>query len=326
MSIESLLDFASGHHGLLRLRDAHREQVGRKVLDRLCQRSILEFLTGGVYRVRGSADSWHQRALAGVWTTGGHAQASHRTGGAIWGLPRARRSGIEVLVPRGSGAHTRWARQHETRHLTASDVDEHNAIPVTSIERTLVDLAATLPMGELARWLDDADALELTSFRAVAAHLRGMPTQGRKGVRVLRVLLKERIGTPLESKDTFEEIVRRILERANLPTPVRQQVVEHGTDRYYLDFAWPEYMVAVECDGMVGHSKPSAQVYDLHRQNVVIEAGWNLRRFPWSEVHDHPDRVLDMVHRALVTNGWTPPPLKLTPTSPAGGAGGVSVR
>ncbi len=307
MSLESLLDFASGHHGLLRLCDAQQAEVGRKVLDRLCDRSILEFLTGGVYRVRGSADSWHQRVLAGVWTTGGLARASHRTGAAIWGIPRARRSGVEVLVPRGSGAHTRWSRQHETRHLTAADVDERHGVPVTSIERTLVDLAAVLPMGELARWLDDAHSSKLTSFRAVAEHLRAMPTQGRRGVKMLRVLLEERIGTPLEGKDTFEEIMRRILSRSELPTPVRQQRVDDGPDRYYLDFAWPEHMVAVECDGMVGHSKPSAQVYDLHRQNVVIEAGWNLRRFPWSEVRYHPDRVIDTIRRALISSGWSPP-------------------
>lgn len=306
MSLESLLDHASRHHGLLHRADTEAHGIHRRTLDRLCDRAHLVPVANGVYRVRGSADTWHQRVLAGVLATGPQALASHRTAAALWGLPHARRSSVEVLVPRGIGAHHRLARQHETRHLTGHDVDLQDRIPVTSVERTVVDLAAVVPMGPLARLLDDVHELELSSFRRIDEFLDRMPTRGRRGVAVLRVLLEERIGTPKERKQPFEELLNGLITRSKLPPPVRQQRVDHDGQRFYVDFAWPEHRLAVECDGG-GHATPAAHAYDLNRQNVIIEQGWNLRRFPWSEVRFHPDRVLATIRRALVDGGWSPP-------------------
>lgn len=305
MSIDSLLEVASRHHGLLRVDLAQLHGVTRERLDRLRSRGLLTFEGHNVYRVTGSQATWRQQVLRGVWTTGTASFASHRTGAAIWGLNKGR--GIEVLVPKGSGARPAGVRVHETRHLTGIDVDERDSIRVTSIERTLVDLAAIVRMGRLARLLDEAHEQGLTTYRRVAQRLACMPTRGRKGVVMLRVLLEERIGTPAEAKNTFEEIMVGILQRSELPAPVRQQRVDSETGRYYLDFAWPEHMVAVECDGLESHGSPAAMAYDLHRQNTIIEAGWGLRRFPWSAVRFHPEQTLDTIRRALIASGWHGP-------------------
>lgn len=302
MSMETLLDFAARHHGLVRVDLAKSHGVTRERLDRLRARGFLTFEGHNVYRVAGSQATWRQQVLRGVWATGSTGFASHRTAAAVWGLCTGR--GIEVLVPKGSGARPPGVKVHETRHLMGVDVDEHDGIKVTSIERTLVDLAAVVRMGRLARLLDEAHERELTTYRHVARRLTRMPTRGRKGTVVLRVLLEERIGTPAEAKNTFEEILLGILHRSDLPSPVRQQRVDAGDERYYLDFAWPEHMVAVECDGLESHGSPAAMAYDLHRQNAIIEMGWNLRRFPWSAVRLHPEMTRDTIRRALVASGW----------------------
>lgn len=311
MTIESLLEAASQHHGLLRVDMAKAHGVTRERLDRLRVRGFLTFEGHNVYRVTGSQATWRQQVLRGVWATGAAGFASHRTAAALWGLCKGR--GIEVIVPKGSGARPTGVTVHETRHLTGLDVDEHDGVRVTSIERTLVDLAAVLPMGRLARLLDRAHEQELTTYQRVHERLTRMPTRGRKGTVVLRVLLEERIGTPAEAVNTFEEIMVGILACSDLPQPVRQQRVDSGEERYYLDFAWPQHMVALECDGLESHGSPAAMAYDLHRQNRIIEAGWNLRRFNWSAVRFDPRQTIETIRRALVASGWRPKPTRSEP-------------
>ena len=299
MPLPELLDHAAGHHGLFTADEALACGVGRQSLNRLAERGGIELVGNRVYRVRGSVGTWHQRVLAGVLTTGAQALASHRTAAAMWGLPHAARRSVEVLAPRGVNGLHRWARRHETRHLTGADVDLRDGIPVTTIERTLVDLAAVVPLGPLARLLDDARELELTTWDRVDQRLDELPTRGRRGVTVLRVLLEERIGSPRDGTRTFENVLLRLIRRSGLPEPVRQLHVVHGDQHFYLDFAFPEHRVALECDG-AGHASPHAHAYDLARQNAIIEQGWNLRRFTWSEVRLHPTRTVDTIRRALL--------------------------
>ena len=312
--ISQVLDHASQHHGLVRLEALQSIGVTRKHMDAWTGRGLLSLEGRSVYRAPGSPPTWRQHALRGVWTVGPTAHASHRTAAALWGLSDGR--GVEVLVPKGTGARMGTASVHETRHLTGVDVDERDGIPVTSIERTLVDLARVLDLGSMARTLDAAVQRELTTYRGIERRLRTMPTRGRKGVVLLRMLLAERLGSPAEATNPFEEMMRRILRDSDLPTPTRQEKVEQGGQRYYIDFAFPAQMVAVECDGLLGHGSPAAQAYDLQRQNDIIEAGWNLRRFPWSSVRNDPSGTLSSIRRAMMANGWTPPP-QLTGLAPA---------
>jgi very-short-patch-repair endonuclease len=302
--LSSLFLDAADSHGLLRVDTAEARGVSRNQLDRLCTRGIIEFCGKCVYRVAGSPDTWQQRVMLGVLATGDSSRASHRCAAAIWGLADGRSA--EVIVPKGQGARTRYAKVHDTRHLRGVDVDTRHGIPVTSIERTLVDVAGVLPMGRTARLLDRARSEGLTTYEQVHQRICTMPTRGRRGIRTLRLLLVERIGTIAGESNPFEAMLERLISKSDLPTPQRQLVVQGPLSRYYLDFAFPGYKVAIECDGLLGHASASAQAYDLSRQNDIIEAGWDLRRFTWSDVNNHPEDVIQRVRRALIANGWSP--------------------
>lgn len=310
MGLESMLCEAASVHGLLTTATACRHGFNRTQLDRLSQRGILEFLGSSLYRCIGSPDTWHQRVMIGVLATGGAALASHRCAAAVWGLEKGR--SVEVLVPKGTGARTDLARVHDTRHMRGIDVDIRSGVPTTSIERTLVDLAGVLPLGQLARHLDKAHSDGLTTFERVHQRMCSMPTRGRRGVPILRMLLEERIGTFAEDDNPFESLMAEMLDSSDLPTAERQVLVEANQRRYYLDFAFCEYMVAIECDGLLGHGSASAQAMDLTRQNDILEQGWTLRRFTWSDVRTQPDAVLDRIRRALLANGWEPDPHQRT--------------
>lgn len=305
MSIEAVMELAASNHGLIRLVDAESAGVTRTRLEAMSRRGLLRLECNNVWAVAGSPPTWPQRALRAAWCTGPGALVSHRSAAALWGLGAGR--SLEVLVPMSTGARPPGVRVHQTRFLTGVDVDRTQGIPVTSLERTLVDLAALVPMGQLARLLDSAVVQEATTYQQIAARLTTMPTRGRKGTRLLRLLLEERLGSGICVGSPFEEIMARLITRSDLPAPTRQHMVGGSQSRYYLDFAFVEHRVAVECDGLFGHGSAGAQAADLKRQNEIIEAGWNLRRFSWSQVNTEGEQVLETIRRVLVANGWQPP-------------------
>lgn len=304
MDLPALMAVAASNHGLVNLNQSESVGVSRRHLERLEQRGLLRLVYNNVWSAGGSPDTWHQRALGATWCTGAGALLSHRSASAIWGLQECR--GVEVLVAMNTGARPPGVRVHQTRFLTGVDVDQRHGIGVTSIERTLVDMASVIPLGQLARLLDASVAAGLTTFEQVVGRLVTMPTRGRKGMPILRMLLQERTGCNTVDGSPFESLMAGLIGRSDLPVPVRQHMVVGSESRYYLDFAFPEHKVAIECDGLLGHGSPSAQSYDLRRQNEIIERGWNLRRFSWSQVNTESAQVIESIRNAMIASGWCP--------------------
>src|SRR5215208_7881513 len=102
----------------------------------------------GVYRVGHRAPSREARYLAAVMACGEGAALSGRAAAHLHGLIKGRPPPPEVV--------TRTERRIEgiptqrSRTLDPHDVTEVNRIPVTTVPRTLVDLAATLQTEALA--------------------------------------------------------------------------------------------------------------------------------------------------------------------------------
>ena len=78
----------------------------------------------------------------------------------------------------------------------------------------------------------------------------------------------------------WENKLRRALERAGLPEPVRQHVVfdEHGAFIARVDLAYPDKRLYVEYDGSQ-HADPRQRAKDLERQNRLSGIGWRPLRF-----------------------------------------------
>ena len=245
-----------------------------------------------------------QRALVGVWGSGPNALASHRCAAALWDLDGSRRGMIETTSPYGMSWNAAGVRNHETRQLLGRDVAERGGIPVTSIERTVIDCAAVCDFGRLQEFLDDAVRHRYTTYQRVAGSLLELPTRGRPGVGTLRELLSDRVGEAIETKSAFETLMATLIKGSDLPPPVRQLAVRVGESRYYLDFAWPDHSRFVECDSMLGHSTPRQLEYDLIRQNDLVAAGWIPIRFTRRVVRADPAGTLTRIRRSLVDGGW----------------------
>jgi very-short-patch-repair endonuclease len=90
--------------------------------------------------------------------------------------------------------------------------------------------------------------------------------------------------------------VARLLRESGLPKPRRQLVVVSDGRRYRLDFAWPEFLVALECDGKKWHDFER----DRRRWSAISAAtGYRIVWATWARVRDEPDRLVEEIKQQV---------------------------
>ena len=68
---------------------------------------------------------------------------------------------------------------------------------------------------------------------------------------------------------------------------------------YVVDVAFPKQRVAIEVDGWAFHSDQKTFHNDRKRQNRIALSGWQVLRFTWLDLTEHPQRVIAEIARAL---------------------------
>jgi predicted transcriptional regulator of viral defense system len=109
----------------------------------------------GVYAV-GTADPGHlAHLLSAVFACGERAVLSHRSAAVLWRLLNAKPGPIDVTVPGKKTKRRNGIRRHSTRTLPPAETTTRLRIPCTTVERVLIDLAATRSP-ELGRAVEEA--------------------------------------------------------------------------------------------------------------------------------------------------------------------------
>lgn len=242
-----------------------------------------------------------QEVLAAVLACGVPAAASHRTAGHIWGLEGVtlpRRPQVLILAPR----HLRvdGVDVRRSRSFRPQDIEVAGGLPVTSLTRTLIDLAGELDDDHLEDALDDAIRRGAVRAKSLLHRIDGGPRRGVEGIGRLRELLGVRTGRSV-AESRPENALRRLLVRKGLGDPEIQYVVRDRGGRIVarVDLAYPDERVAIEYDGYRHHTGRKAYSRDSWRQAGLEEAGWVVRRFTSSDLDECPDRVVAMLERLL---------------------------
>jgi hypothetical protein len=99
----------------------------------------------------------------------------------------------------------------------------------------------------------------------------------------------------------FDELITR----AGLPRPTRQRKVRGKDGRYYLDTDWAEYNLGGEVHGWQ-HWEFAHRESDNWRAADIVAGGRRLIAFSSWAIRHEPDRVADVLRRALISGGWRP--------------------
>jgi hypothetical protein len=237
----------------------------------------------GVYRVGHRAPSVEADYMAAVKACGECAMLSGLAAAYLHGLLRGR-SGAprpEVTAPkrrRVKGISTRRARKIDPRDRTT-----FNRIPVTTVARTVVDIAPLLSLDDLARACHEAQIRHQTRPPEVEAVLKRRPNSPHAAK--LRRCIRG------ETEVTLSYLEARFLaltEQANLPLPLTNRPA--GTKR--VDCRWPERHLTVELDSFRYHNTRHSWEQDRAREREAHARGDQFRRYTYADVLEYPDPML----------------------------------
>lgn len=254
----------------------------------------LEVIHPGVYYLDSVVATWKTEVLAAVLAAGPDALASHRTAALLWRLDGIYGRILEVTVPFNEEPEPAGVLVHRTRRINSGQVLE--GIPTTSPEKTLIDVASMLPERTLFKASRSAVTQHLTTAekldRAIGVHGGRGVSGTRKMRRVVALVDADQSGSPSEID------LKYIVMDAPIPGPVQQLRIRlPDTSHAYPDFAWPDRYRIVEVDGFGAHGTPQQLQRDLRRQNLLMELGWEIRRFTATEIRDQPQRVRSEIVR-----------------------------
>jgi hypothetical protein len=238
--------------GLRRGAIAHRVKV------RAMQR-----LHVNVYLLGAAPPTPMARARAARFACGADAVVSHRSAACLFGLLPDIGGDVDVTIQGRNQAPRSGIRRHRVKQLPREDVTTINGIKVTSIARTICDLAASESPRDTEHAFQEALFRDKTIDRTIAAVLQREPR--RRGAPIIRSLLKGPAPHPVRKRTPNPQTNRA----SAAPKPLTN-VHLHG---YVADAFWPHHNLILEFDGWQGHGHRLAFESNRKRDQVMLAAG-----------------------------------------------------
>jgi very-short-patch-repair endonuclease len=288
---------AQRQHGVVARRQLVEHGVGRGAVEARLRRGSLYVIHRGVYAVGHCKVTPKGRRMAAALACGDGAVVSHRSAGRCWGLLRGSDgAAIEVTRPRGHGA-----RAGIEMHRASLPDDERttvDGVPVTTVPRTIFDIAAHGDRRNVERAFHEAEVLGLTDFLSIPDLLDRYP--GHAGVPMLRDLLQIGPGGGATDND-FEAAFADLIDRHRLPRPRFNPDLVVAGRHFRPDCAWMTQGVVVELDGRAFHATRHAFEADRARDRIFVANGWRVIRVTWRQLVDSPEAIVQDLRGALST-------------------------
>ena len=292
-----IASLAAGQYAAVGRRQLLDAGVSRSAIDRRVAAGRLVPVHAGVYLPAGSPPSWRQSLMASLLAAGDGAVVSHRGAAHLLGVPGVEPQ-VEISVARSRGPATPAIVIHR-RELRPSDITTVDGIPTTRPARTLIDLAAVVTPATLAAAIDDLLSRRLVTVDYLHRRLDAAGRQGRRGAGTLADLLAERRDGRPRATSVFERRLLVELKSAGLPRPQTQFVVFLPDGRRaVLDYAFPDWLLALEADSYRHHSSRTDWGRDHVRNRCLTAIGWRILPVTWDDLAE-PGEMLDAVRRGL---------------------------
>jgi very-short-patch-repair endonuclease len=237
----------------------------------------------GVFAVGAQPLDQHGRWYAALLACRPHPFLSHLSSAAKRGL--AREVGpIHITVARRSGRSLAGVTVHRCRSIHPDDLTRIDGLPLTSLPRTLLDIAETETPARLAAVFEEADRRELLDLDALRAVAERNP--GRRGLAPFLELVERYTSTP-GSKEGIERAFALFLRERGLPLP-EVNVLVHGV---LVDCWWPEARLVVELDSRGFHGHWAARERDIGRDSGLLRQDIPTLRVTWRRLTWEPDEL-----------------------------------
>jgi Transcriptional regulator, AbiEi antitoxin len=283
-----LARLASTQHGLVTRRQLLDAGIATHEIRHRVASGVLLREHRGVYRVGHRAPSTEASYLAAVLACGDDACLSGPAAAHVLGLLRSAR----VPAPEVTTPLKRCVAGVTVRRSRIDPLDRalHLGIPITTVPRTLTDLAADLSLGALARACHEAGV----RYRTTPAHVDAVLARRRRvrGASKLRHVLSG------DARVTLSALERRFLEllgEHDLPLPQTNRVA----GRHRVDCRWPDRRLTVELDSYRFHQSRHAWERDRRRERDARARGDDFVRYTWSDVFETPLATMAELARLL---------------------------
>ena len=236
--------------------------------------------------------------MAAVLACGPGAFLSHAAAAALHGIRATASAFVDITLTQPRSIKRPRIRVHTCTQLTASDITEEEGIPVTSVPRTLLDLATFLTQPQLERACEQAVLEGLFDLNAISDLLAR--SHGQPGIRNLRaVLARGDLGENVPASG-LERRFRDLCERAGLPAPEINRYLLLGDEYHKVDFLWRRERVVIEIDSAKYHSTGWQRRRDAHRDSLLLAHGYSSGRVTEAEIAESPAAAVQ-VAAGLVT-------------------------
>jgi very-short-patch-repair endonuclease len=249
--------------------------VTRRHIDARVRSGHLHRFLPGVYSVGTSKVSQRGRWMGTVLAAGEGTVLSHGSAAALRGLGPDRMR-VAITVPTDRARHL---KPHVSK-LEPDEITVHDGIPVTTVARTLLDLAAVVPQDQLERAVREAEVRGLADATPLPVLLERH--RGRKGTKALLAVMPR--ANDGRTKSELEEAFLRFLDARGLPRPKLNRHVA-GKER---DCVYADQRLVIELDGWWSHGKARFHA-DRGRDRRLLVAGFTTVRVTFDHVENEAD-------------------------------------
>jgi hypothetical protein len=251
-----------------------------------------------VYTLPGSINGWEQMLKAAQLWAGDGSAVHRRSAAVIHEICGATARQIEIVGQ--SRKRTYKGVNYTCSRLTRHDLRPYRGFIVTSVERTLIDLASVWSREQLAIGLDDVLRRRLTVPSRVSRRLEDLGSEGRKGCGVLRELLRERNGLDEFPESPLETRFLEFVHHFGLPVPqVQKRFTTKGGRVRRVDVFFPQAGLVIELDSYEWHSGRRAWEEDLMRRNELQARGLKVMHYTRRDLVKRPQETANEIGSLL---------------------------
>jgi hypothetical protein len=173
--------------------------------------------------------------------------------------------------------------------LPADEITVDDGVPVTSVPRTVFDLAGLSSPQTVESALRQCEYLRLYDPLSLLDLVERYP--GHRGIRNARAALARLKESPGETEEGLEERFLAFLDAYRLPRPAFNIWLEAQGHRYMVDCLWSAQRLIVELDSWQAHGSRSSFRSDKTRDRRLLRAGYRTTRITWHQLDDEPEQI-----------------------------------